>query len=385
MERTTHASDGPAKADARALRKADPPAPAPELLWQPEILAAPTMQGSVLSLRRIADPTARRAAFRSIQRTFGNGYAAGVAAALNAGGPKAIGIEPQSGAGPSTILRDHSPTTTPTARPGYDPTPEQARNGLIAALGGTALGQKAAAVFNKNGVGIIWEDKGTAGFEDARNAVHLNRKIRSHELASYFVHEMHHAQQFHAGVTKMPENSPASDKTAWVNSMVNEEIEANFLQFEEIYQAGDGGKAFSGLRPDLPPQFVRVRKDWIARHLKEHPGDQEGAEKVSQAKGKALIKYWFERPTPSMSPSLAPNQFQTYREYYEGLFNAAHKAQSIPATTGGSAAPAPSPTTENQAQDQIGHDEKLAIAPEEGEAESPGAEAREAEQAAAPV
>ncbi len=264
--------------------------------------------GTSMAPPRNPNAALRQASLGALQRTMGNGHVLRM------------------------LQRDSSPGGG-NPKPGYDPTPDQARSALISSLGETDLGRKAAAIFNKYGVGIVWGESGTAGFEDRTNVVHLNRKMAPYELAAYFIHEMHHAQQFNSGASKGPETYASTEKQQYVNTMVNEEVEATFLQFESIYQAGGGSLPYAGTRQDLVPMYVRVRKDWIARHLKDNPGDHEGAETLSKEKGKALIRYWFQRHTRGTSPEIAPNIVETYRQYYERMFDSAQKGKAIPEPT----------------------------------------------------
>jgi hypothetical protein len=293
------------------------------------------------------DPASRQRSLLALQRTVGNRRATEIVARS----PGAV------------LLRDRSPAATPPAKPGYDPSPDQARAGLISALGDTDLGRKAGAIFNQYGVGIHWTDSGTAGFEDRTNVVHLNRKMRSYELAAYFIHEMHHAQQFNSGASKGPETYADSEKEKYVKTMVAEELEATFRQFESMYQAGTTSLAVTGVRPELPPTYSRTRKYWIDRHLKENPGDTEGAEKLSVSKCRALIKYWFTRQSRGASPDIAPNQFQSYEEYYRGMFESAQRNKAAaPAPPGGTEA---EPTAEAE---PLEHEESKALFPQEATA-----------------
>jgi hypothetical protein len=306
----------------------------------------PSLQTNLARIDKLTSNSARRAAFNSIQRAFGNIYAAQLASKLAKTNKT---VQPTT---KGQVQRDPSPLTGQTA-PGYDPTPDQARAALIAALAKTPLGQKAAEIFNKYNVGIIWEEKGTAGFEDRVNACHLNRKLGPNEAASYFIHEMYHASEFHSNNSRSPEKYPASEKEAYVKMMVNEEIEANFLQFESLYQMGGVGAKVSSIGPlqELTPNYIRIRRYWLDQHLKEHPEDKEGAEALSKGKCKQLIALWFERPSKRMTPKLAPNMFQTYAEYYAGLFDATHKNQSLTPNQGTTA-----PQT-NAEEVKLSHDE----------------------------
>lgn len=274
----------------------------------------------VSRLQRNVKSASRQTTFQTIQRTRGNKFAQQVVKAVT-----------QSA---GTIQRDNSPNSPAPGqvKPDYNPSPEEARQALITALESSDLGRKAGEIFNKHKVGIVWHDTGTAGFEDRTNVCHINRKLGPREAASYFIHEMHHANEFHTGKTKSPEAYADSEKANYVKMMVNEEIEATFNQFESLYEMGGVGGNVSDSSPLklLTPQYIRVRKDWISRHLKDNPSDQEGAEKLSKSKGKALIKYWFVRQTKGTNPSLAPNNFQSYEEYYAALFENAHKKGQPP-------------------------------------------------------
>lgn len=348
MAAAAHQSEGPA---SRTAERAHARTPEPVAQLEAGFEASDArwvMPGHEFGAPPPAGPHRDHRALRSLQRTLGNQQTAAVLARRAA----------------LIAQRDRSPAAGSPPPPGYDPSPEEARNGLVAALGQTSLGGKAAEIFNKYKVGIAWGESGTAGFEDRTNVVHLNRKLRSHELATYFIHEMHHAEQFNSGASKSPEAYAGTEKDRYVKTMVSEEVEALFRQFESIYEAGGGNLSYAGIRPDLPPTYVRVRKDWIGRHLEKNPGDNAGAEKVSQSKCRQLIRIWVDRPSRSTSPALAPNLFQSYQEYYEGMFDSAQKSKTTPPTTatGGEAEPPGGAEQAAAEEPQLGHEESKVAA-----------------------
>ena len=115
---------------------------------------------------------------------------------------------------------------------------------------------------------------------------------------------------FKQGKSPVAEESP--DRAEYVERMVEEETSATALSFEARFEADPAGALGSGPLADAYAQYKRVRNDWRARHLTENPGDTSGAEAVSKAKGRAIVR-WQIRGNPgddgsTRLPMLGPEE-----------------------------------------------------------------------------
>jgi hypothetical protein len=187
------------------------------------------------------------------------------------------------------------------------------------ALQRSALGQKALAIKAEYNIPLDWVDSGTAGYDEEHNKCFINRTMDPNEIASYFVHEMHHANEFLSGRSKAVKDYNDSQEEEYIQRMVNEEITGTFLQFETMSEIGASPSGTSTMGA-LFPQYKRVRQYWIDEHLKANPGDREGAMKAGKQKGRALVSFWIKGAGGKDWPKLAANQLETYEMYYRRLF-----------------------------------------------------------------
>jgi hypothetical protein len=202
---------------------------------------------------------------------------------------------------------------------------------MFAALRGSSIGQKALAIAAVYQVALEFTDNGApggkiAGYAPSHNRCYLKRTMDPGQLAAYFVHEMLHAQRFKQGKSPVAEESP--DRAEYVERMVEEETTATALSFEARFEADPAGALGSGPLADAYAQYKRVRNDWRARHLTENPGDTSGAEALSKAKGRAIVR-WQIRGNPgddgsTRLPMLGPEEHRSYWIFYRDEWNRAH-------------------------------------------------------------
>jgi hypothetical protein len=226
---------------------------------------------------------------------------------------------------------------TPTATPVTDAEAEQKMN---AALQRSALGQSALAIKAKYLVTLVWTDSGAAGFEENGNRCRINRNLDPTEAASYFTHEMHHAEERISGRSQDADKYADDQEDAYVTKMVNEEIAGTFLQFEALVEMG-GGVNLSPTGANLYPQYRRVRQQAITSFLKANPADQAGAEADARTKCRMLVNYWVTSSTGAYNraqskgaskgmPTVAPSAMDSYENYYVRLFRRAHAQNRTP-------------------------------------------------------
>ena len=182
-------------------------------------------------------------------------------------------------------------------------------------LRGSSIGQKALAIAAVYQVALEFTDNGApggkiAGYAPSHNRCYLKRTMDPGQLAAYFVHEMLHAQRFKQGKSPVAGGEPGPHGVC--ERMVEEETTATALSFEARFEADPAGALGSGPLADAYAQYKRVRNDWRARHLTENPGDTSGAETLSKAKGRAIVR-WQVRGNPgddgsTRLPMLGPEE-----------------------------------------------------------------------------
>ncbi|MFO0612401.1 MAG: hypothetical protein U0414_07430 [Polyangiaceae bacterium] len=146
------------------------------------------------------------------------------------------------------VLQDTRANAAPmgAAAPSNDPVAERK---LLDALEKSALGKAALRLREKYSPVLVFVADGTAGYvekgdkdEPGRrtNDLRLNRTMHPDDLASYFVHEMHHVDEAKSGRSPAVEayGNEAADRTKYVTTMVKEEITCCLLQFETLIEIG---------------------------------------------------------------------------------------------------------------------------------------------------
>jgi Putative metallopeptidase family (DUF6782) len=195
---------------------------------------------------------------------------------------------------------------------------------IAVALGASAIGRDALAVASRYAVQVVFQAKGRPAVYDAGdNHCYLDPATRTPELATYFVHEMHHARQAQEGRSPLPDKAP--DREAWVDLVVNEEILATSLSFEARVEMGISTPLAGGPLGDAWTQYLRVWALWRQRHLVDHPGDDAGASALARTKGRALIRLLIVgEPGSRVLPRLGPDQYSSYAMFYRRQWNLAH-------------------------------------------------------------
>jgi hypothetical protein len=201
-------------------------------------------------------------------------------------------------------------------------------------LRGSALGQKALQIKDLYNVTLEWVDSGTAGYDENHNKCFINRTMDPKEAASYFVHEMHHANEFMSGRSKAVKDYDDSQEQEYIQRMVKEEITGIYLQYEAMLEIGVAPSSQNKIT-ELFPQYQRVRNYWIKEHLKEHPEDKEGAIKLGKQKCRALVDLWVTGGPAKSWPDLAPNKFETYEMYYRRIFRQSRAQKGAPPSSPG--------------------------------------------------
>lgn len=198
---------------------------------------------------------------------------------------------------------------------------------MIEELERSALGRKALAIWKKYNVPLKITDSGMpAGYDPENDTCTINGSMLPAEIAAYFVHEMHHANQFHLGRSDLAKNYKDDEEEKYVQHMVDEEIAGTYLQLETALEMGSDFSQGSNMMRDSVLEYKRVRNDWYNKHLRDNPGDKEGATKLSKQIGRAIVANWIRGDEKdNFPPILMPPRFSSYEAKYRMEFRQSRK------------------------------------------------------------
>jgi hypothetical protein len=171
-------------------------------------------------------------------------------------------------------------------------------------------GWEAMGIMDRLGVSLVLADRGApASFLPDYNRCVINLSAPSYEVAAYFVHEMHHAAQFHAG--RSPKATTMA-KDPWVRTMVTEEIDGTVKGFLHKLALEQFGRA-----PENDVGMNYFRGAYRHGLKKAHEQGLEGVEAGDAARANARqAVVWMMEPRGGTQPVLGPNQFDSYAQYY---------------------------------------------------------------------
>jgi hypothetical protein len=174
-------------------------------------------------------------------------------------------------------------------------------------------GWEAMGVMDKYKVMLVLTDQGApASFLPDYNRCIINLARPSYEVAAYFVHEMHHAVQYHEG--RSPKATTMA-KPDWVKMMVKEEIDGTQKGFLHKLALESFGRA---PKDDLPAGMHHFRSAYKYGKEKATSEGKEGVAAGDAARANAykMVRWMIEDPTGQTATELGPNQFDSYERYY---------------------------------------------------------------------
>jgi hypothetical protein len=174
-------------------------------------------------------------------------------------------------------------------------------------------GWQAMGVMDKYNVMLVLTDQGApASFLPDYNRCVINVARPSHEVAAYFVHEMHHAVQYHEG--RSPKATTMA-KPDWVRMMVKEEVDGTQKGFLHKLALESFGRA---PKDDLPAGMHHFRSAYRYGKEKAVSEGKEGVPAGDAARANAykMVRWMIEDPTGQTATELGPNQFDSYERYY---------------------------------------------------------------------
>lgn len=214
-----------------------------------------------------------------------------------------------------------APNETPTY---LDPKSDQSYASILPLLNRTPWGRDALDVMVANKVRTVWASDGPpANFAQTLNRVRLNKTLRADVLSAYFVHEMYHASQFHAGKSPGPELH--DDMGRWVKILVDEEIEGTAIGYLHKLQLERTEPRATA--DDNPAHMTYFRGAFDAGY-KEAIGQGKSIEDAradGRARGRKMAEYLI-RPSGGDRHRLGVGDWLSYTDYYEHEWKQAHKA-----------------------------------------------------------
>jgi hypothetical protein len=190
--------------------------------------------------------------------------------------------------------------------------------GVESLLQATAEGRHALSVMHTYQVTLILTDTGRPAYYDLRGTCTLNKSLPPAVIASYFTHEMYHAEQAKTGKTGNPRKM---EKNPYVTQMVDEEIEGTVRGYSAHLELERKGTLPAGT-PE-PPRYDSFRSAYKVGRERAQKANSGASEADLHAAGlanaKAMIRWWIKEG------GLGPFQGVTYAQYYAADWDRANK------------------------------------------------------------
>ncbi|MEH2381758.1 MAG: DUF4157 domain-containing protein [Nostoc sp.] len=182
---------------------------------------------------------------------------------------------------------------------------------IEARLQNSSRGREALQIKAQYQVPIGWNPQGAAAsFSPDTKVCQLNPNQALDVVASYFVHEMYHAQMFH---TNQSADAKKLGEDTFVKRMVDEEIMGTIRQFEaklELDKLGDS-KNFAPGEDLYRSAYKYKRNEAIKAGESEQEAHQKGLSNASK-----MVSFLI-RPTDGTWPRLAPSTYESYEMMYK--------------------------------------------------------------------
>ena len=199
------------------------------------------------------------------------------------------------------------------------PTGPQLPQPIVALLQQTSEGQWALNNLTTYHVTLILSQSGRPAFYDANgNSCTVNVALPAGVVASYFIHEMFHAQQERTGKSG---DAKKMDKRAFVGTMVNEEIAGTVKGYQAYMELEQKGQIPQNVaRPPRYDSFKSAYQTGREREQKANPTASEAdLQKAGLKNAEAAVRWYVNEG------GLGPFQGVTYSEYYGEEWKKAQK------------------------------------------------------------
>ena len=231
-----------------------------------------------------------------------------------------------SGRGSGPVLIQREGASTAPARPQMPQLPQV----VAGLLQRTEEGRWALNVMRTNGVTLILSnDKNAAAayYRAKDNSCTLNTSLAPEVVASYFVHEMYHAERKATGKTGDPRKM---QKEEYVKTMVEEEIQGTVRGYTAHLELEKKGQ----LPPNasFPPRFDFFRSAYntgrdLARKANAGASEPE-LHRAGLSRAEAAIRYFVKER--GLGPFAGPGGLGiTYGEYYSADWEKAHSTSGV--------------------------------------------------------
>jgi len=219
----------------------------------------------------------------------------------------------QSSRGNSSLFVQRQPKQTQAQQAG--PTLPQP---IIALLQQASEGQWALNALNTYKVTLVLTNVGLpAKYEANSNTCTMNIALPPGVVASYFVHEMYHAQQEKTGKSG---DAKKMDKQTFVGTMVNEEIAGTVKGYQAYMELEQKGQVPANAA--RPPRFDSYKRAYNAGREQAQKANPTASEpELHQAGIKnadAAIRWYVNEG------GLGPNEGVTYRQSYGAEWERSH-------------------------------------------------------------
>lgn len=219
-----------------------------------------------------------------------------------------------SSSGPALLQRQPKQTPNQTQQAG-----PQLPQPVVALLQQTSEGQWALNNLKTYNVTLILSNAGRPAFYDANgNTCTVNVALPAAVVASYFVHEMFHAQQEKTGKSG---DSKKMDKPTFVGTMVNEEIAGTVKGYQAYFELEQKGQVPQNApRPPRYESFKSAYNTGRERARKANPTASEADLHQAGLKNAEAAIRWYVN-----EGGLGPFQGLTYAQYYGAEWEKAQK------------------------------------------------------------
>ena len=190
---------------------------------------------------------------------------------------------------------------------------------VIGLLAQTDGGQWALKVMTTYGVRLILTQKGRPAYYDANaNECTVNVALAPAVVASYFVHEMYHAQRERTGHGGDPKKM---EKEPFIKAMVNEEIQGTVRGYQAYLELEQKGQVPSNA--PRPPRYESYKSAYQAgreRTLKDNPRASEAEVHAGGLTNAAEAIRWY-----VWEGGLGPFEGVSYAQFYAEEWKKAHR------------------------------------------------------------
>ena len=221
--------------------------------------------------------------------------------------------------GESAIVRRDPALSAPAPVAGSAASGE-AKQKIEAALQQSPQGREALQISQTLKIQIVYQANGPNQYRPETNVCLINSSLAPVDAAAYFVHEMYHAQRHSQDPSH--DDPTKSTEDAFVNRMVQEEIDGTVLAIEAKLDAGIAPGGLPGERE------YRSAYEYARKEAQERGSDAQASVTLGKQRGRKMVGFLI-RPGDGSWPRLAPSQLESYEMYYRREWRKSNKAKAL--------------------------------------------------------